>query len=263
MAISTKSSCVFFHSASPFDSSESSISIDASSSSCSSPPSFSLPPAHYQFLPDRDVEEFEGLKGYDHKLDRVKDYFDAECCHDNDLPTAAAFFRSDSGSRNYQQQRWNAVGAEKSPAAKKRAAGSWLLGFARIRPTAEENSTLDRENATPPGLVRSTSGSSLASSDTDLSSSSHGGSSSGSSTPTKKGVSFNDSVRILPVPHASTYSSVQRRKMYSSSMEVRQNKIRNKKEYRYDGYDWRNATEEWEMSVCMVTGELVHPAHTA
>jgi hypothetical protein len=50
--------------------------------------------------------------------------------------------------------------------------------------------------------------------------------------------------------------------MYSSSLDVRQNKIRNKKEYRYDGYDWRNCTEEWEMSVCMVTGELVHPVHS-
>lgn len=33
--------------------------------------------------------------------------------------------------------------------------------------------------------------------------------------------------------------------MYTSSMEVRANKIRNKKEYRYDGYDWRSCTEEW------------------
>lgn len=54
---------------------------------------------------------------------------------------------------------------------------------------------------------------------------------------------------------------MQRRKMYSSSLEVRKNKIRNKKEYRYDGYDWRNVTEEWEMNVDMVTGELVHPVH--
>ena len=76
-----------------------------------------------------------------------------------------------------------------------------------------------------------------------------------------KGVSFAESVRVRPIPHSSILSLSQRRRMYSSSLEVRQNKSRNKREYRYDGCDWRNATEEWEMSVDMVTGELVHPAH--
>merc|ERR1712087_722703 len=56
-------------------------------------------------------------------------------------------------------------------------------------------------------------------------------------------------------------SSSQRRRMYASSLEVRRNKSRSTKEFRYDGYDWRNATEERDMGVCQVTGELVHPAH--
>ena len=79
--------------------------------------------------------------------------------------------------------------------------------------------------------------------------------------PSSKGVSFAQSVRVRPIPHSSSLSPCQRRRMYSTSMEVRQNKIRNKREYRYDGCDWRNATEEWEMGVDMVSGELVHPAH--
>jgi len=135
---------------------------------------------------------------------------------------------------------------EKMSAVKKRGGGSWLLGFARIRSS----------NESAPGLVRSTSGSSLSSCD------SYEDSSSSSSSGSKKGVSFNEDVRVLPIPDASCYTSTQRKKMYANSQEVRSNKIRNKKEFRYDGYDWRNATEEWEMAVCMVTGELVHPAHT-
>lgn len=39
------------------------------------------------------------------------------------------------------------------------------------------------------------------------------------------------------------------------------NKIRNKREYRFEKCHWKNATEEWEMSVDLITGELVHPAH--
>jgi hypothetical protein len=76
-----------------------------------------------------------------------------------------------------------------------------------------------------------------------------------------RGVTFAPSVRIRPIPHHEQLTDVQRRRMYSSSLEVRKNKVRGKKEYRYDGCDWRNATEEWEMGVDMVTGELVHPAH--
>merc|ERR1712157_593140 len=79
--------------------------------------------------------------------------------------------------------------------------------------------------------------------------------------PKRKGVSFGEDVMVQPVPHSSALTYQQRRKMYASSSEVRQNKQRNKKEYRYEGCDWRNATEEWEMSVDMITGELVHPAH--
>ena len=33
------------------------------------------------------------------------------------------------------------------------------------------------------------------------------------------------------------------------------------KEYEFDGYDWRNATEEGSMAICPVSGELLHPAH--
>ena len=49
--------------------------------------------------------------------------------------------------------------------------------------------------------------------------------------------------------------------MYTSPLELRRNKERNRMEYRWDGCDWRNATEEWEMSVDDATGEPIHPVH--
>lgn len=133
----------------------------------------------------------------------------------------------------------------------------------------------------PPGLVRVPSGSSLDDDEEDSSSSSSSSSdsslcasptsssqrSSSSSTTSSvtrpKGVSFSPAVKVQPIPHSSLLSHSQRLRMYTTSDEVRKNKIRNKMEYRHDGYDWRNVSEEWEMGVDMVTGELIHPVHEA
>lgn len=131
----------------------------------------------------------------------------------------------------------------------------------------------------PPGLVRVPSGSSLDDDEEDCSSSSSSDSSlcasptsssqrssSGSTTSSvtrPKGVSFSPAVKVQPIPHSSLLSHSQRLRMYTTSDEVRKNKIRNKMEYRHDGYDWRNVSEEWEMGVDMVTGELIHPVHEA
>ena len=159
--------------------------------------------------------------------------------HDHTKPASSDYSSSSSSPSS-----------AKVSTVKQRGGGSWLLGFARLRDDEEE------VTSTLPGLVRSNSSSSLESSSTDDDAST-------ATSMKKKGVSFNESVVAHSIPHASTYTPAQRRRMYTSSLDVRQNKIRNKKEYRYDGYDWRNCTEEWEMSVCMVTGELVHPVHNA
>jgi hypothetical protein len=201
----------------------------------------SLPPAHHQHLSQYQASS-ENLKGYDHTQDvNGSDNLDG--------------YGSDESSFCCRQ---------KLSAVKQQGGGSWLLGFARLNdktvtPQADED-------LTPPGLVRVPSGSYLESD--EYSSSDDDDSASGESIPCndsnkrpRGGLSFSPTVKIQPIPHSSTLCPLQRRKMYSTSMEVRQNKIRNKKEYRYDGYDWRNVTEEWEMGVDMVTGELVHPAH--
>ena len=137
---------------------------------------------------------------------------------------------------------------------------SWLLSFAMPKSSQRELLICrdgEDDDVSIPGM---TSGSDDSSSDAD-SETGDDLSLSSSSAVKPKGVSFAESVRVRPIPHSSILSLSQRRRMYSSSLEVRQNKSRNKREYRYDGCDWRNATEEWEMSVDMVTGELVHPAH--
>ncbi|KAL3809158.1 hypothetical protein ACHAXA_004657 [Cyclostephanos tholiformis] len=76
-----------------------------------------------------------------------------------------------------------------------------------------------------------------------------------------KGVTFNEQVRVLPIPPIEDYTPEQRYRMYANRFEVRENKIRNKREYEFDNYDWRNATEENAMAICPMSGELLHPAH--
>ena len=99
--------------------------------------------------------------------------------------------------------------------------------------------------------------------DGELPSSSVSTSSTVSSTTTYKvkGVTFNESVRVLPIPPLSHYTLEQRQKMYANRFEVRENKLRNKKEYAFDNFDWKNCTEEGSMVICPMSGNLMHPAH--
>ena len=191
-----------------------------------------LPEAHHQILlseEDDDVSLFEDLKGHDHRAVVV------------------------------DRRRQRRLPVDEKPAALP-PRRSWLLSFAMPKSSQRELLICrdgKDDDVSIPGM---TSGSDDSSSDAD-SETGDDLSLSSSSAVKPKGVSFAESVRVRPIPHSSILSLSQRRRMYSSSLEVRQNKSRNKREYRYDGCDWRNATEEWEMSVDMVTGELVHPAH--
>ncbi|KAL7465573.1 hypothetical protein ACHAXS_005892 [Conticribra weissflogii] len=293
MTIMSIENTAFHHSVPPVavalvedDTSCSSSSSSSSPSSTASPVSLHIPHPHHQlFLPQEYTHvEYAHLKcpeAYQDDDDDDDDlhYFDADSSSSSTSYSSALSSTCCRGERRYQQ-RWNGSGgssSEKLSSVKQRGGGSWLLGFARIQQQQQQQQPQSvqvqlqvddeeglvrahkgQEREALPGLVRSNSSSSLGSSSTSTSSSS----SSSSSKPAKKGVSFNTSVLVRPIPHSSTYTSLQKKKMYASSQEVRANKIRNKKEYRFDGYDWRNATEEWEMSVCMLTGELIHPAHT-
>ncbi|KAL9180960.1 hypothetical protein ACHAXT_009765 [Thalassiosira profunda] len=115
-----------------------------------------------------------------------------------------------------------------------------------------------------PGMVRSNSGSLSSDTETEaMSESDDDASDEGSmeDAPPAKGVTFNEQVRVLPIPPLAAYTHDQRYRMYANRFELRENKLRNKKEYEFDGFDWRNVTEEAQMAICPLSGELLHPAH--
>lgn len=208
-------------------------------------PSTPSPSAHHQLL-THDTPSSADLKGYDDTFGTV-DYYNV--ANNDDTDESSSFFRRPTLTE-----------------VKHQGGGSWLLGF--VGATASEQQEDNKLTPTIPDLVRVPSSDSESDSDDDdesilpSSSSTIDDENDSIKQPTpRKGVSFSPNVQIQPIPHVSTLSSTQRRRMYSSSDEVRRNKIRNKKEYRYDGYDWRNVTEETEMGVDDVTGELVHPVH--
>lgn len=139
---------------------------------------------------------------------------------------------------------------------------AWSMRFVFSSPSVN-NSTVMDENS-PPSIVPSSNDSlSIASEDDSMNGCEDAEAEAVEDGPetSSKGVTFNEKVRILPIPPLSSYSLEQRFKMYANRYELRQIKIRNKKEYAFDGYDWRNATEEGNMAICPLSGELLHPAH--
>eukprot|EP01083_Nonionella_stella_P178409 630140_1 len=150
-----------------------------------------LPPAHHELL-SSDLPTVEDLKGYDHRI--------------VDGLTDADGYASDDASSLFPQRK-------KRQQQQSRA--SWLLGLA-VDPIL-------------PGLVRVPSTASLSEDeDSTTSDDSDDDDSSLPSSSTAKrsrgGVSFNDNVKVQPIPHSSALSFNQRRKMYSTSVEVRLNK---------------------------------------
>jgi len=189
--------------------------------------SISMPPAHRQLLSD-DLVTFATLKGYDHTL-------------------ALPYNNNNNNNNNNNHNNVGYCRRTTVPSVKQRGGGSWLLSFAR-----PNDGTIPGEDDLPE-LVHDDS--SLTDDEPALVTGS------AADPPGKRGVSFAADVRVQPVPHSSTLEPRQRWNMYSTSIEVRRNKQRNKMEYRYDGCDWRNATEECEMGGDVETSELVHPVH--
>mmetsp|Transcript_1843 Transcript_1843/g.4048 ORF Transcript_1843/g.4048 Transcript_1843/m.4048 type:complete len:278 (-) Transcript_1843:194-1027(-) len=147
----------------------------------------------------------------------------------------------------------NFLGGSSSPPAAPAVAPSPLPAAAK------------EDDCPPPGMVRSISGSLSSSSEGDETMSSDDDASEDSGAaedrPPAKGVSFNEQVRVLPIPPIAAYTPEQRYRMYANRFELRENKVRAKKEYEFDNFDWRNATEEHSMAICPLSGELLHPAH--
>ena len=80
----------------------------------------------------------------------------------------------------------------------------------------------------------------------------------------RSGVTFNNSVTVYPIFKTSVYTPTMILALYTQRDELRVNKLRNKREYAYEDYDWRNVVEEIDMTYSPSTGsseQLVHPVH--
>jgi hypothetical protein len=156
----------------------------------------------------------------------------------------------------------------RSSVAERQPSDHTIFGFSRmnymnpVRSWSTAGKLIKGDSLSLPAMVRSNSGS-LSSSDTDdnMSSSSASDGSDDDNGKASKGVTFNETVRVMPIPPLTAYSAEQRFRMYANRFELRENKVRNKKEFQFDGYDWRNATEECHMAICPLSGEILHPAH--
>ena len=251
------------------------------------PPQCHLPEAHPQFLfvnrDNHDDDDGEELKGYDHTLlERRQKPLDQPEQQSSlavvpSLLTPAHIILSQQQQQqqepkrpqDYQQNKtrpWFLRLSLPNTQTMKQKSSEW--DFLLSNDTDDDGDATTIPDLTPASLDDSSyeSGSNNSSdnySDNCSISSTSSSSSCNSTRSSRRSnvVSFVECVTVHHIPHSSSLSSSQRRRMYSTSDEVRINKSRNKREYRYDGYDWRNVTEEWAMGVDVITGELIHPVH--
>lgn len=77
----------------------------------------------------------------------------------------------------------------------------------------------------------------------------------------KRTVSIDKSVAVIPIPSRTEYSCQVRERIWSSSEELFANAARNSVEFASEGWNWRQAVEDEEMIVHKPSGELIHPIH--
>lgn len=77
----------------------------------------------------------------------------------------------------------------------------------------------------------------------------------------RRSVSLDKSVCVIPIPSREEYSSRVRERLWSSSEELFANAARNSVEFASEGWNWRQAVEDEGMLVHKPTGELIHPIH--
>ena len=77
----------------------------------------------------------------------------------------------------------------------------------------------------------------------------------------QRGVSFDATVSIKPIPTRNEYSDRIRPYLWSTPQELQQNAHRNIFEFASEHYDWQQAVEESDMYIHAETGERIHPIH--
>merc|ERR1719491_564258 len=76
----------------------------------------------------------------------------------------------------------------------------------------------------------------------------------------KKCIAFDEAVSVVPIPMRSEYSSRIRTRIWSDRKEIYKNAYRNAMEFRAEGRDWRNVTEDEGMYICRISGKPIHPS---
>jgi len=72
-------------------------------------------------------------------------------------------------------------------------------------------------------------------------------------------VSFEEFVKIYPIPSRTEYSEQTRNALWISQEQMAKDYARNMREFQADNWDWREATEDENMYEDARTGELIHP----
>ena len=93
-----------------------------------------------------------------------------------------------------------------------------------------------------------------------LSSSSSDELSSSSSSSCRK-LTFNEEVKVCPIPKREEYSKRIREQLWASPKEMAMMAHRNTVEFAAEGWDYRNCLEDENMYRCVATNELIHPVH--
>jgi hypothetical protein len=82
-----------------------------------------------------------------------------------------------------------------------------------------------------------------------------------SSVSTKKRLTFDEEVEVMPIPMRDEYSDRIRDRLWTSSTEIQQNAHRNVVEFEAEGWDWQSVVEDEGMYRCSITNERIHPIH--
>ena len=76
-----------------------------------------------------------------------------------------------------------------------------------------------------------------------------------------KHISFDNNVKVIPIPQRSEYSNRIASRIWSRHEELMKNIERNIIEFESEGWDWRSVKEDDKMLIDCRTGERVHPIH--